>query len=300
MAFILLVRDKTSGKGLIAVPDKPTISIIIPTFNAELTLRSCLDSVCHQSYSSYEVLLIDGNSTDRTLEIIEDYKGYGVKWISESDTGIYDAMNKGVAMASGEWLYFLGSDDQLCENALSAIADHLYYPKVHFVYGDVFFKHSGRRYGFEYTNEKLAERVICHQAIFAHRSLFVRCGLFDQRYKSCADYAFMIKAFGLNPNHNFYTNEPIAVFDERGFSAAHLDLPFLRIKHKLCKTHLGIDSNNEAYFEHLSKEGNHEIEAGSMMTGIKMSIVSVLLGRNKMRKLLDVLYVLKKRFFRKS
>src|SRR5690606_10153742 len=94
---------------------QPLISIIIPTYNSAKTLRQALTSVVGQTYKKIEVLIIDGCSNDDTLVIVQSYAAEDsrLKWVTEPDNGIYDAMNKGIQLAKGEWLYFLGSDDKL-------------------------------------------------------------------------------------------------------------------------------------------------------------------------------------------
>ncbi|MDB5089026.1 MAG: glycosyltransferase, partial [Mucilaginibacter sp.] len=102
----------------------PFISIIVPTYNAEKTLRMCIDSVVSQSYRQKEIWIVDNQSDDSTISIINEYVtlySY-IKYISGKDRGIYDAMNKGIGVANGRWLYFLGSDDTLHDkNVLTAI-----------------------------------------------------------------------------------------------------------------------------------------------------------------------------------
>ena len=91
----------------------PRLSIIIPTFNSAKTLSRCLDSVISQSFTDWEVLMMDGVSNDDTIKIASSYQDSRIQIYSEPDKGIYDAMNKGIDKAQGEWLYFLGSDDWL-------------------------------------------------------------------------------------------------------------------------------------------------------------------------------------------
>jgi glycosyltransferase involved in cell wall biosynthesis len=99
-------------------PSKIFFSIIIPTFNSEKVLRECLNSIVEQTFNNYEIILIDGLSTDSTVDIIKEYSlnNPNIHWVSEKDLGIYDAMNKGIKIANGEWVYFLGSDDKLSSN----------------------------------------------------------------------------------------------------------------------------------------------------------------------------------------
>ena len=100
------------------------LSIITATYNSEKTLKATIESVLNQDISDFEYILVDGNSSDASVDIIESYsekfkrKGVRYKWISEPDTGIYDAWNKGVKLATGDWIAFLGSDDFYLDGAL--------------------------------------------------------------------------------------------------------------------------------------------------------------------------------------
>src|SRR5947209_4479772 len=88
------------------------ISVIIPTFNLKACIRKCLESLREQTFRDFEILVIDGGSTDGTIKIVQEFASSfpRLTWRSEKDRGVYDAMNKGVAMARGDWVYFLGSD----------------------------------------------------------------------------------------------------------------------------------------------------------------------------------------------
>ena len=96
-------------------PERPIISIIIPTYNVESTIGTVLESITAQTFRGYEVVIVDGVSKDGTAEIVARYAAGNpaIRWVQEKDKGIYDAMNKGVGLARGEWLYFLGADDTL-------------------------------------------------------------------------------------------------------------------------------------------------------------------------------------------
>src|SRR5258705_4079074 len=92
------------------------VSIVVPAFNAGATLKACLESVLRQSLQDKEIIVIDGGSTDETVEIIRDFSPRLATWSSEPDPAIYDAANKGLRCARGEWDYFLGADDLLSDN----------------------------------------------------------------------------------------------------------------------------------------------------------------------------------------
>ncbi len=166
----------------------PKISIITVTFNAEATIRDTLQSVVGQQYDSKEIIVIDGLSTDGTMDVIRESGNRVAVCLSEPDEGIPDALNKGVARATGDWLFFLSSDDVFCdEHVLERVAGQLA-GRTGLVYGDVVLKSSGRRYDGAYDPEKLVRQNICHQAQYFHRSIFDRVGLYNVRYKYLSDW----------------------------------------------------------------------------------------------------------------
>ncbi|NJL12522.1 MAG: glycosyltransferase [Microscillaceae bacterium] len=99
----------------------PKISIVTPSYNQGQYIEEAILSVIGQNYPNLEYIIIDGGSTDNTIEIIKKYEKHITYWVSEKDKGIYDAMNKGIDVATGEWIYFLGTDDLLSDNILIKI-----------------------------------------------------------------------------------------------------------------------------------------------------------------------------------
>ncbi|MCZ7592848.1 MAG: glycosyltransferase [Kiritimatiellae bacterium] len=110
---------------------RPLISIITVTRNAARDLPGCLDSVAAQTDVPYEHWVVDGGSTDGTLELLASRNDPRIRWISEPDRGIYDAMNKAVRLARGQWIYFLGSDDRMRADALRSMASFFLKPVDH-------------------------------------------------------------------------------------------------------------------------------------------------------------------------
>lgn len=208
---------------------RPKISIIVPTYNSAGTIKRCIDSILAQDNNDYEIVVADGNSTDRTVAIIEMRTLLTEKLtlICEPDAGIYDAMNKAIKRCHGEWLLFLGSDDTLCDPAvLSDLSGHLN-AGADFVYGNVIYQSGdgpAQIYDGEFTDRKLGIKNICHQAIFYRASLFERFGLYDTRYVIFADYAFNFRAFPRSKSH--FVNRVIAVCDPDGASSRMHDAHF--------------------------------------------------------------------------
>jgi glycosyltransferase involved in cell wall biosynthesis len=176
------------------------ISVIIPTRNAGSNIESCLRSLQAQRFARFEVCVIDATSSDATLDKVNAHAGRvgtALNCLSEPDSGVYDAMNKGISRARNEWLYFLGADDVLHDTEVFAdVARVISAGNADLVYGDVVEKNSRRRYGGEFTLDRLLfKENLCHQSVFYHRSLFERLGGYSMRYPVWADWDFNIRCF---------------------------------------------------------------------------------------------------------
>jgi glycosyltransferase involved in cell wall biosynthesis len=182
----------------------PLFSIIVPTFNVAETLSACLSSVAGQTFDDFDVVLIDGGSSDGTLEIANSYSpilGERLAIHSGRDQGPYDAMNKGVGLARGVWLIFLGADDALHEaDTLAKVAAFISeHEPSDLVYGDVMLRSDSTRYAGEFDLDRLLFDInICHQSIFYRRELFASIGPYNLRYKLWADWDFNVRCFS-NP-----------------------------------------------------------------------------------------------------
>ena len=182
----------------------PKFSIIVPTLNAGKHIASALESIASQQCREYEILVIDGGSTDDTVEIAESFRHRLplLHILSDRDGGIYGAINHGIFAASGDWILVLGSDDRLRqESTLVLVAEILVQVKSSIVYGDVMISGSnkymaeGERYAGRLGFSELAKRNVCQQSIFYRRALFARVGGFDTRFRMCADWAFLLRHF---------------------------------------------------------------------------------------------------------
>lgn len=183
---------------------QPLFSIVVPTLNVEPVVAACLASIAQQSFGDLEVVVVDGGSQDQTLDVVDGFKntlGARLSVRTEQDAGVYDAMNRGVARARGEWLFFLGADDCLHgHDALALVAAFIREnPGNHLVYGDVILRSTSARYGGVFDLDTLLfERNICHQSIFYRRQVFANLGPYNLRYPVWADWDFNIRCF-LNP-----------------------------------------------------------------------------------------------------
>jgi len=208
--------------------DSPYITIIIPTFRAAKTLRVTLDSVLYQDFLDFEVLVMDGGSDDGTAAIVQQAADDRIRFASERDKGVYDAMNKGILAARGVWLYFLGADDLLYgPGVLSAVFGAAGHEDADLLYGDVVSPSYKGRYDGQFDFPKLLSRNISHQAIFYRRSLFDRFGGYDLNYPGYADWDLNIRLFAAAGVRIRYIDAIIARFGPDGISSRH-DSAFLR------------------------------------------------------------------------
>jgi glycosyltransferase involved in cell wall biosynthesis len=211
----------------------PLFSIIVPTYNSGFCLSKAIESVLRQTYTNFEIVLADGGSNDDTVAVAKSYNDSRIKIYSEPDKGVYDAMNKGMSWATGEWMYFIGSDDYLYnDSVLKTIAQKLHKTKTHVLYGNVLVQgNTGwatdrQVYDGKFSFQKLLELNICHQSIFYRRSFILKHQLqYDLKYHVSADWDFNI-ACRLRTKFT-YTDTIIAFFNSGGISTGDRSEPFL-------------------------------------------------------------------------
>jgi len=178
---------------------KDKVSIIISVLNARKVLENCIISILNQDYKDFELIIIDGGSVDGTVEILENHSDKLSFWISEKDTGIYNAWNKALLRASGEWICFIGSDDILLPGSLTKFVAMANYPEVNFVSSRVMvvndegeeFGSIGKSWSFQNLSRGL--RVV-HCGAFHHHTLFNKYGLFNDNYKIAGDFDFLVRS----------------------------------------------------------------------------------------------------------
>lgn len=186
------------------------ISIITASYNSGATLRDTLESVLSQSHSDWEHIVIDGASSDNSVEIIREleprYKGR-LKWISEPDNGMYDAMNKGIAMAEGDVIGILNSDDFYTDSkVLHHIAEAMADTNLDAVFGDIhFIEHHDRGTCVRYYSSRFFRRWMmilgyqpAHPSFYCRRECFDRFGHFDTRIRLASDFEFMLRLIYVN------------------------------------------------------------------------------------------------------
>ncbi len=214
-------------------------SIITPTFNSGPKLEQTIQSVLAQNPALFEYVVMDGGSSDGTTETLARY-GNSLRWMSRPDRGVYDAMNGGLQLMTGQFAYFLGAGDTLRPGILETLAPRMPADPLAFVYGDVYAHDLQRRFGGRYTRWKLSRVNICHQALFCARGVYDRLGGFDLRYPVLSDYVFNVRCFGDSRIRKVYLNEVIADFEGGGLSATDRDTPFLHDRLRLFRDNLGL------------------------------------------------------------
>ena len=203
------------------------ISIITACLNVEDTIEKTFLSVLNQTYIDWEIVVIDGVSTDGTLEIIEQYKENISYFVSEPDTGIYNAMNKGIKASNGDFILFLNANDTLHSiDILEKVANTLIEnPEVKYLFGDVNYisedcnKGEVQKYNQVKNDIFFVNQNICHQSIFYHKSLFAQLGNYSEDYKVYADWEFNIKCLVQNKTAAIYLPLTISDFQLGGLSA---------------------------------------------------------------------------------
>jgi len=187
---------------------KPLITVVTVVYNGEQFLEETIQSVISQTYDNVEYIIIDGGSTDSTLDIIKKYKHAIDYWLSEKDKGIYDAMNKGICCATGHFIGLLNADDLMYEESLVLYANEICLNRYDYLYSSVDLTSlSGEKYGvFRPIKSPLLFGVLrqmpfAHQSLYLRQSLYKKIGLYKLRYKISADFDFLYSVLSLNLNN---------------------------------------------------------------------------------------------------
>jgi glycosyltransferase involved in cell wall biosynthesis len=212
----------------------------MPLYNCESTLQEAMAGISSQVYKNYELIFIDGGSNDNTQYLIRNFRkdsDQNIHFISEPDRGIYDAMNKGIDMATGQWLYFTGGDDTFSSpDVLGQVYEALLNEPADLIYGNVRGALSNTKYADD-TIDKVLSRGIHHQGIFYNREVFNYTGKYSLRFRVAADYHLTLKVFCNQSFKTRYIDLDIARFGETGLSSSTYDYRFYSYHYKLLSTH---------------------------------------------------------------
>lgn len=231
-----------------------TISIITATYNSGRTLTDTLESVLRQSYTDIDYVIVDGGSKDNTLDIIRQYESRfkgRMRWISEPDKGIYDAMNKGIRMAAGDVVGLLNSDDFYTSNdVLEYVAKTMSDPNVDAVYGDIHYvndddlTHCVRYYSSRVFRRGLMRMgfMPAHPSFYCRRAIYEKYGTFDTSLRIAADFENLLRLIFVNRIRTKYISKDFVTMRTGGASSSGM------VSHKrILKEHMMAYKQNGVY-----------------------------------------------------
>ena len=254
------------------------ISIITATFNSASTVRDTFDSVLNQTYKDIEYIVVDGLSKDNTVEIIKEYEpkfNGRMRWISEKDKGLYDAMNKGIAMATGDVVGILNSDDFYTANdSLEVIARTLEESGADAVYGDIHFVNDKDlnkcvRY---YSSAIFKRRLMliglmpAHPTFYCKREVYAKYGSFDTSYKIGADFESLLRYVYINRIKTKYIKKDFVTMRTGGASTE------------------SFESRKQIMRDHLRAMKKHGIKSNMLMLSLRYPYKIYELIASKFRK----------------
>ena len=206
------------------------ISIITATFNSASTVKDTFESVLAQKYKNIEYIVVDGLSNDNTVDIIKEYEprfNGRMRWISEKDKGLYDAMNKGIAMATGDVVGILNSDDFYTSNdAIAVIAEAMNDKSIDAVYGDIHFVNDDNlNKSVRYYSSAIFKRSLmriglmpAHPSFYCRREVYNRYGTFDTSYRIGADFESLLRYIYINRIQTKYIKKDFVTMRTGGAS----------------------------------------------------------------------------------
>lgn len=201
------------------------ISLITVAFNAGNTIERCIQSVIRQTFKNVEYIIIDGVSTDSTIQVIDQYKEYINIFLSEPDHGIYDAMNKGIRLATGDVVGLLNADDFFKDNSiLGTVAETFKQQNTPIIYGDLDFVNSQGKIVRKWRSGQYAQGMFNwgwmppHPTFYCKRELFYTLGFYSLEYGTAADYELMLRFMHLNNINTFYIKKVLIGMEIGGIS----------------------------------------------------------------------------------
>lgn len=232
----------------------PKITVATVTFNCKDIIEESLLSIVNQTYQNKEYIIIDGGSTDGTLDVLNKYKDRIDIFVSEPDKGIYDAMNKALKKASGDYLIFIGADDHLMSwHTLEDIASKLK-DQSHVYYGNVYFEEYNLIHKGKFNKVKRAIFNYCHQSIFYPKAAYKNYQ-YDLKYRLYADDDYNFRVSEKFPFS--YIGNTVSFYAKGGASATRKDLEWEKVQKKMIIKHCGI-------FAYLVREARSLIKSGKL------------------------------------
>lgn len=202
------------------------ITVITICYNDLVGLKKTVESVLKQDYRNVEYIIVDGASTDGSVDYLQSISEVLDTLISEPDRGIYHAMNKGIALATGEYIIFMNAGDIFSrENVLSEVIDSGI--SADFVYGNAYFNYGLENVLVSYPNQLtfsfLMTSALSHQSLFTKKSVFEKCGMYQEKYKLVADWEHYFRIFKQRIGTFQAVPIPISVYDTSGVSSDYSD-----------------------------------------------------------------------------
>ncbi len=230
------------------------ISIVTATYNSAATIKDTFNSVIAQTYNDIEYIVVDGLSKDNTLDIIKEYEplfGGRMRWISEKDKGLYDAMNKGIAMATGDVIGILNSDDfYTSTDILQLVADSMQDSEIDAVYGDIHFVNNDNLDKcVRYYSSRIFSRWLmrygfmpAHPSFYCKREVYTKYGAFNTKYKIGADFESLLRYIFVNRIRTKYIKRDFVTMRTGGASTEGLSSRW-----QIMKDHLRALKGNGIY-----------------------------------------------------
>lgn len=213
------------------------LSVITVCYNAAKTIEKTIMSVINQSYNNIECIVVDGASTDGTLSILDKYQNK-IKYISKVDNGIYDAMNKGLRIATGDFVLFLGADDTLADyDSISNVFKNIDSDDAVY-YGNVIYSDTGKIYDGKFNSWKLSVKNICHQSVFYPKEIYKKYNYSD-KYLLVADWYYNLTLYKDKIKFK-YLPVIVALYNRSGQSSGNKDNFFLDERFSIIKDTLGV------------------------------------------------------------
>lgn len=271
------------------------LSIITINRNNAEGLRKTIESVVSQTYTDFEYIIIDGASTDCSVDIIKEYADKITFWVSEPDNGIYNAMNKGILKAKGEYLLFLNSGDWLVDEDVVGDFCNLDY-KDDVVIGDIYLVKNGittlqksvkkEDFGFHHF---YYGGFLPHQSAFIRRELFITFGLYNESFKIAADFDFFVKVLlTKNASYNYF-ERIVSYFDFSGISSqSEMNIIHGKERKNIFQTHVPLIFKtykiNENKLEELQSHERDYREYINLKNGKTRIIIKLLLFLKNIKK----------------
>ena len=266
----MILKNKTRGglrtRGIYKHSSniKPLISVITVVLNGEKYLEEAISSIIKQTYDNIEYIIIDGGSTDRSLDIIQKYENHIDLWITEKDSGLYNAMNKGIALSSGDFVGFVGSDDYLYLNTLEKLARAAKKETIDYTVGPVdIIRGNGQLIekilvlpNFLMQNRFIFDMATHHLSFYVSRKIINKIGNFDENFNIRSDYDMTISVISKSKK-KFNFTDSVGSFREGGVSGSY-----------------------SSYFENFSILRKHGISVFKSILNILPSLIKVFIVKN--------------------